>query len=79
MNLSSYSVHIQRVHGEVVGVLGQVVEDFLECDLLIALLQDDTICLSLVCGLYKFQQMFLVHASGSVYMCIHLCYTESIQ
>lgn len=68
-------MHVQRVHGEVVGVHVEVLEDFLECDLLTALLQDDTICLCLVCGLYKFQQMPLVHAGGSVNMCVHLGFT----
>lgn len=68
-------MHVQRVHGEVVGVHFEGVEDFLERDLLIVFLQDNTICLCLVCGLYKFQQMLLVHASSSVYMCVHLCLT----
>ncbi len=55
VTVCSYSVHVQRVHGEVVGVHFKVVEDFLESDLLTAPLQDHAICLCLVCGLYKFQ------------------------
>lgn len=72
-------MHVQRVYGEVIGVHAEVVEDFLECDLLTALLQDHAICLCLVRGLYKFQQMLLIHASSSMYMCVHLCLTESKQ
>lgn len=72
----SYSVHVQRVYSEVVRVHVEVVKDFLECELLIAFFQDHSICFSLVCGLYESQQMLLVHASGSMYMCVHLCLTQ---
>lgn len=68
----SYSMHIQRIDSEIIGVHVEVVEDFFESDLLTASLQNHPVCLCLVCGLYKFQQMLLVHASSSMYMCVHL-------
>lgn len=66
-------MHIQRVYGEVIRIHVEVAEDTLERDLLTTLLKDHAVCLSLVGGFYKFKQMFLVHAGGSMYMCIHLC------
>lgn len=75
--ICSYSMHVQRVHCEVVRVHAEVVEDLLECNLLAALLQHHTFFLCLVCGLDKFQQMLLVHASSSMYMCVHLYLTQS--
>lgn len=63
---------VQRVHGEVVGVHVEGAEDFLQRDLLAALLQDHAVGLHLVGGLYKLQQVLLVHAGGSVYVCVHL-------
>lgn len=68
-------MHVQRINREVVGVHVEVFEDILECDLLTALLQDHTIFLCLVCGLYKLQQMLVIHAGSSVYMSVHLCLT----
>lgn len=67
---------VQRVHGEVVGVHFEVAEDLLERDLLAALLQDHAVGLHLVGGLYKLQQMLLVHAGGGVYVCVHLGWVE---
>jgi len=68
----SYSVHVQRVHGEVVGVHAEVVEDFLERELLAALLQDHAVGLRLVRGLDELQQVLLVHAGGGVDVRVHL-------
>ena len=70
----SYSVHVQRVDGEVVWVHAELVEDFLESDFLTVFLQNHSICFGLVCFLYKFQQVLLVHATSSMYMCVHLCW-----
>lgn len=67
---------VQRVHGEVVGVHVEGSEDFLQRDLLAALLQDHAVGLRLVGGLYKLQQMLLVHAGGGVYVCVHLGWVE---
>lgn len=72
----SYSMDVQRVHGEVVGVHVEGAEDFLQSDLLAALFQDHTVGLRLVGGLYKLQQMLLVHAGGGVNVCVHLRLVE---
>ncbi|TNN77235.1 hypothetical protein EYF80_012542 [Liparis tanakae] len=67
-----YSVHVQRVHGEVVGVHAEVVEDFLERERLAALLQHHAVGLRLVRGLDELQQVLLVHAGGGVDVRVHL-------
>lgn len=67
---------VQRVHGEVVGIHAEGAEDFLQSDLLAALLQDYAVSLRLVGGLYKLEQMLLVHAGGGVYVCVHLSLVE---
>lgn len=69
-------MHVQGVHGEVIGVHVEFVEDFLELERLTALLQDRAIRLLLVRGLYELQQMLLVHAGSSVNVCVHLCWTQ---
>lgn len=74
--MGSYSVHVQRVDGEVVGVHVKVVEDFFERDLLAAFLQNHPVRLRLVRALYELQQMLLVHAGSGVYVGVHLCLTE---
>lgn len=63
---------VQRVDSEVVGVHVEGSEDFFQRDLLAALLQDHAVGIHLVGGLYKLQQMLLVHAGGSMYVCVHL-------
>ena len=62
---------VQRVHSEVIGVHFQGVEHLFEGDLLPALLQDHTVCLGLVGGFDELEQMFLVHASGCVDVCVY--------
>lgn len=68
----SYSMYIQRVHGEVIGVLIEVVENLLESHLLSCLFQHHTVSISLVCFLDKGQQVFLRHAGSCMNMCVHL-------
>lgn len=74
--MCSYSMDIQRVHGEVIGVHAELSEDFFERDLLTAFLQHHAVGLFLVCCFYKLQQMPLVHAGSSVYVRVHLCLTQ---
>lgn len=65
-------MHVQRVHSKVVRVHVYSAEHLPEFILLASFLKDFSICLRLVCGFYKLQQMLLVHAGCSVYVCVHL-------
>lgn len=67
-----YSMDVQGVHGEVIGVHVEAAEDLLQRHLLAALLQDHAVGLRLVGGLYELQQVLLVHAGGGVDVRVHL-------
>lgn len=74
LDLSShtYSVHVQRVHCQVVWVHVDSAEHLPKFKLLTSFLKDFPLCLHLVRGLDELQQMLLVHAGCSVYVCVHL-------
>lgn len=67
---------VQGVHGEVVRVHVEAAEDLLQRHLLAALLQDHAVGLRLGGGLYKLQQVLLVHAGGGVDVRVHLRWEE---
>ena len=68
----SYSMHIQRVHSKVIGVLIETVENLLESHLLSSLFQHHTVSTSLICFLDEGQQVFLRHAGSCMNMRVHL-------
>lgn len=68
----SYSMYIQRVHGKVIGVLIETVENLLQGHLFSSLFQHHTVSISLICFLNEGQQVFLRHAGSCMYMRVHL-------
>lgn len=73
----SYSVHVQRIHSEVVRIHVEVFEDFFQGELLTTLFHDNAVRLCVVCLLYEFQQMLLVHACSSMYVRVDLRLTHN--
>lgn len=65
-------MHIQGVHGEIVGVHIEAVENLLERHLLPVLCQHNSVCIVVVCFLYEGQEVLLGHAGGCVNVCVHL-------
>lgn len=68
----SYSMYIQRVHGKVIWVLIEAVENLLESHLLFSLFQHHTASINLICFLDEGQEVFLRHAGSCMNMCVHL-------
>lgn len=79
LSIRTYSVHVQRVHCQVVWVHVDSAEHLAEFKLLTSFLKNFTVSLRLVRGLYELQQMLLVHAGCSVYVCVHLHWSHSKQ
>lgn len=65
-------MHIQRVHGKVIGILIETVENLLEGYLLSSIFQHHTVGIGLICFLNEGQQVFLGHAGGGMNVCVHL-------
>lgn len=68
----TYSVHIQRVHSEVVGVKVERLEQLSHGDLLPFQVVHDTVSVHTVRPLDEAQQMLLVHAGSCVDVSVHL-------
>lgn len=77
MYIHTYSVHVQRVHCQVIWVHVDGAEHLPEFELLTSFLKDFTVCLRLVRGLYELQQVLLVHAGCGMYVCVHLHLSRS--
>lgn len=69
---TTYSVHIQRVHSEVVGMQVERLEQLSHGDLLPFKVVHDTVSVHTVRPLDEAQQMLLVHAGGCVDVSVHL-------
>lgn len=68
----TYSVHIQGVHGEVIGVQVEGLEELLHGDLLAVELVHDALGVHAVRPFDEAQQVLLVHAGRGVDVGVHL-------
>ena len=73
-----HSMHIQRVHGEVIWVHVEAVENLLEGHLLSILFYNQAACFSLVCFLDEGQQVLLRHACSCMNMRVNLEETNNL-